>query len=194
MQLCQLIDDGGRRRKTPHEDEPEDGDRETPDRASASRRRAAARQAGRHHFQRRAAEGQAPVQAQKGRPHRHPGSLRRPACCRCASARPPSSPPPARCRQELRAEVNSASRPPPAMPKARSSSTARSTVDAATSSAVLPRFTGEIEQMPPMHSALKHAGRPLYELRPRRASRSSGRRAGSTIHALTCNAATAPSW
>jgi tRNA pseudouridine55 synthase len=28
---------------------------------------------------------------------------------------------------------------------------------------VLPRFTGEIEQVPPMHSALKHQGRPLYE-------------------------------
>ena len=30
-------------------------------------------------------------------------------------------------------------------------------------SAVLPRFRGEIEQIPPMHSALKHQGRPLYE-------------------------------
>ena len=29
--------------------------------------------------------------------------------------------------------------------------------------AVLPRFIGEIEQVPPMHSALKHQGRPLYE-------------------------------
>jgi tRNA pseudouridine55 synthase len=29
--------------------------------------------------------------------------------------------------------------------------------------AVLPRYTGEIEQIPPMHSALKHQGRPLYE-------------------------------
>lgn len=29
--------------------------------------------------------------------------------------------------------------------------------------ALLPRFTGEIEQVPPMHSALKHQGRPLYE-------------------------------
>ncbi len=29
--------------------------------------------------------------------------------------------------------------------------------------AVLPRFSGEIEQVPPMHSALKHQGRPLYE-------------------------------
>ena len=28
---------------------------------------------------------------------------------------------------------------------------------------VLPRFIGEIEQIPPMHSALKHQGRPLYE-------------------------------
>ncbi len=29
--------------------------------------------------------------------------------------------------------------------------------------AVLARFVGETEQVPPMHSALKHAGRPLYE-------------------------------
>jgi tRNA pseudouridine55 synthase len=29
--------------------------------------------------------------------------------------------------------------------------------------AALERFMGEIEQVPPMHSALKHAGRPLYE-------------------------------
>ena len=29
--------------------------------------------------------------------------------------------------------------------------------------AVLPRFTGDIAQVPPMHSALKHQGRPLYE-------------------------------
>lgn len=30
--------------------------------------------------------------------------------------------------------------------------------------AVLPRFLGEISQIPPMHSALKREGRPLYEL------------------------------
>ncbi|RIX45507.1 MAG: tRNA pseudouridine(55) synthase TruB [Rhodocyclales bacterium GT-UBC] len=30
--------------------------------------------------------------------------------------------------------------------------------------AVLPRFTGSISQIPPMHSALKRNGRPLYEL------------------------------
>ena len=30
--------------------------------------------------------------------------------------------------------------------------------------AVLARFVGTIEQVPPMHSALKRDGRPLYEL------------------------------
>src|SRR5512135_478752 len=29
--------------------------------------------------------------------------------------------------------------------------------------AVLARFRGEIQQLPPMHSALKHQGKPLYE-------------------------------
>jgi tRNA pseudouridine55 synthase len=42
-------------------------------------------------------------------------------------------------------------------------STREVTVSRADISAVLPRFTGEIEQIPPMHSALKHQGRPLYE-------------------------------
>ena len=36
-------------------------------------------------------------------------------------------------------------------------------VNCADIAAVLPRFMGEIEQVPPMHSALKHQGRPLYE-------------------------------
>lgn len=36
-------------------------------------------------------------------------------------------------------------------------------VDCAEVAAVLQRFRGEIEQVPPMHSALKHQGRPLYE-------------------------------
>src|SRR5690606_40062029 len=30
--------------------------------------------------------------------------------------------------------------------------------------AVLPRFTGDIQQVPPMYSALKHDGQPLYKL------------------------------
>ena len=37
------------------------------------------------------------------------------------------------------------------------------TASAADFEAVLPRFRGEIEQVPPMHSALKRDGKPLYE-------------------------------
>ncbi len=36
-------------------------------------------------------------------------------------------------------------------------------VSAEAVSALLPRFTGPIQQVPPMHSALKHQGKPLYE-------------------------------
>ena len=36
--------------------------------------------------------------------------------------------------------------------------------DRAAVSAAAARFVGEIDQLPPMHSALKHEGRPLYEL------------------------------
>lgn len=36
-------------------------------------------------------------------------------------------------------------------------------VDCEAVEAVLARFVGEIKQIPPMHSALKHQGRPLYE-------------------------------
>ncbi|MCU0768824.1 MAG: tRNA pseudouridine(55) synthase TruB, partial [Burkholderiaceae bacterium] len=44
--------------------------------------------------------------------------------------------------------------------------TARAAVEAtdAAVDAVLSRFVGKIEQVPPMHSALKREGRPLYEL------------------------------
>lgn len=38
------------------------------------------------------------------------------------------------------------------------------TVSLAALEAVLPRFLGTIEQIPPMYSALKHQGRPLYQL------------------------------
>jgi tRNA pseudouridine55 synthase len=43
---------------------------------------------------------------------------------------------------------------------------ARSTVeiDAAAIDSVMTRFRGEMEQVPPMHSALKYGGRPLYEI------------------------------
>jgi tRNA pseudouridine55 synthase len=39
-----------------------------------------------------------------------------------------------------------------------------SAVDAATITAALQRFIGDIEQVPPMHSAVRHQGRHLYEL------------------------------
>ena len=42
--------------------------------------------------------------------------------------------------------------------------TAPVAVTEATIDTALARFTGTIEQMPPMHSALKHRGRPLYAL------------------------------
>ena len=42
--------------------------------------------------------------------------------------------------------------------------TAAVTVGEADVRAVLPRFTGEIEQIPPMYSALKRGGKKLYEL------------------------------
>ena len=37
-------------------------------------------------------------------------------------------------------------------------------VDDARVATVITRFRGEVEQVPPMHSALKHGGRPLYEM------------------------------
>jgi tRNA pseudouridine55 synthase len=40
----------------------------------------------------------------------------------------------------------------------------RKEVPAAIPQGILERFTGEIEQVPPMHSALKHGGVPLYKL------------------------------
>ena len=50
--------------------------------------------------------------------------------------------------------------------------------------AVLPRFMGEIEQIPPMHSALKHQGRPLYEYA----------RAGIEIDAAAAQGARSARW
>jgi len=49
--------------------------------------------------------------------------------------------------------------------------------------AVLPRFTGAIEQVPPMYSALKRDGRPLYELARQGVTIERAARA-VTIHAL----------
>jgi len=51
--------------------------------------------------------------------------------------------------------------------------------------AVLPRFSGNIQQIPPMHSALKRDGRPLYEL-ARKGIEVEREPRAVTIHALEC--------
>jgi len=65
--------------------------------------------------------------------------------------------------------------------------TARSAVDVSESDIfrILPQFTGDIEQVPPMHSALKHHGRPLYELARKGIEVERAARA-VTIHAIEC--------
>lgn len=50
---------------------------------------------------------------------------------------------------------------------------------------VLPRFVGDIQQIPPMHSALKRNGRPLYELARQGIEVERAPRA-VTIHAIDC--------
>lgn len=50
---------------------------------------------------------------------------------------------------------------------------------------VLPRFSGNIQQIPPMHSALKRDGRPLYEL-ARKGIEVEREPRAVTIHALEC--------
>ena len=50
---------------------------------------------------------------------------------------------------------------------------------------VLPQFTGDIQQVPPMHSALKRNGRPLYEL-ARQGIEVEREARAVTIHAIDC--------
>ena len=128
-------------------------------------RRAAARQAAGPVEQRRAAEGQAPATAPR-RPATPARSTRwPPACCRCASARRPSSRRSAwtptsatarRCSSARRRRTGDARRRGAAS-SARCASTApRSRPPARASPA-------PIDQVPPMHSALKHEGKALYD-------------------------------
>jgi tRNA pseudouridine55 synthase len=65
--------------------------------------------------------------------------------------------------------------------------TATVAVDVAESDifSVLPRFVGEIRQIPPMHSALKRNGRPLYELARQGIEVERAPRA-VTVHAIDC--------
>lgn len=63
--------------------------------------------------------------------------------------------------------------------------TAAVDVSASDISRVLPQFTGDIQQVPPMHSALKRDGRPLYEL-ARRGIEVERQPRAVTIHAIDC--------
>ncbi|MBL8403781.1 MAG: tRNA pseudouridine(55) synthase TruB [Dechloromonas sp.] len=63
--------------------------------------------------------------------------------------------------------------------------TAEVSVDAARIADVLPQFTGAIQQVPPMHSALKRDGRPLYEL-ARQGIEVEREARAVTIHAIEC--------
>lgn len=58
-------------------------------------------------------------------------------------------------------------------------------VSAADVARVLPQFTGDLQQIPPMHSALKRDGRPLYELARQGIEVERAPRA-ITIYALEC--------
>lgn len=62
-----------------------------------------------------------------------------------------------------RAEIRLGVRTTTADPEGEVIETRPVAVDAAQVQAILPRFLGEIMQIPPMHSALKRDGRPLYE-------------------------------
>ena len=63
--------------------------------------------------------------------------------------------------------------------------------DRAALEAVLPRFTGEISQLPPMYSAIKIGGKKLYEL-ARQGQEIERRPRPVTIHALELVEQTAP--
>ncbi len=104
-------------------------------------------------------------QCRQGRAYRHPGSAGdRPAAALFRRSHQVCSGP-ARCRQDLRGRT-SARRDDRyrRCRRAVSSRDARWQRRRHAGGAVLPRFRGEIEQIPPMHSALKRDGKPLYEL------------------------------
>ena len=94
------------------------------------------------------------------------------ACCRSRSAKRPSSP--AACSTRPRPMTSpsaSARRPTRSMPKGEvvATSDVRPTLEQI--EAVLPRFTGEIEQVPPAYSALKIDGKARLRPRARRRER-----------------------
>ena len=160
MKLSRLIDEavGGPRKAVPRRSE------RAPRAAPRSRRRAAARQAGGHHLADRGyrvktllRRGQRPATPARSIPWRR-------ACCRSRSAKRPSSR--TRCSTPTKATSHGSPGPDDHHRRSRRRSdgaVSRVEVDLSRIEAVLARFSGEIVQTPPMYSALKHAGKPLYE-------------------------------
>ena len=124
------------------------------------------RQGGRLDLARRRGPLPPHLRAAPGRARRARSTPTPPACCWSGWAGPPgscaSSP---RCPRPTRPTSCSAPPPPPSTPRARSSApttcrTSRPTRCAAAAA----ELTGEIEQVPPMVSAVKVGGRRLHEL------------------------------
>src|SRR5476651_136238 len=127
------------------------------------RRRAVARQAGRLFQQRRADQGQARAQRQEGRPHRHARPLRhRPAAAVLRRGHQVLAGL-AGGGQDLR--HHGTSRPTTDTGDTEGLVIETRAVDVTLEQieAVLEQFRGPIAQVPPMYSALKRDGKPLYE-------------------------------
>ncbi len=136
--------------------------------------------------ERGAAAREAALSRREGRAHRA-RSIRWPRdCCRCASARRPSSrsclldaPKRYHGHRPLRRR-----RRPPATPKARCAPRGRSRSTRGELERRCARFIGRIAQMPPAYSALKFEGRAVLRVRARRRRTSRATPRDVEIHAL----------
>ena len=178
-----------------------------------SARRAAARQAAGPVEQRRLAEGQAAAARREGRPHRHARPAgHRPAAAVFRRRHQVLAGQPGRRQDATRAtlrlgQTTTHRRRAKAsiVAGARRWPSTRAAIDAACR-----RFTGAIDQMPPMHSALKNEGRALYEYAragieveraprrvvdpPHRRARLAGRRRWSLRRRAAARAPTSARW
>ena len=131
-----------------------------------SPRHPALRQAARLELEPGIADRAPPLRRREGRATPAASIRSRRASCRSVSARRPRSP--ACCSARARPtspSAGSASRPTPTTPKAASCSERPvPAFDDATLDAALAALTGRITQTPPVYSAIKRGGEPLYRL------------------------------